>query len=356
MGRTSFGGRTWTLGLVLTLLALTGCSGGDAGTASDEPGGAETPGSDGGTEEPDAQEPEDGETYAVRVGTGVPGGLAQLVGATAAQVLNEHAGDRLRATPEAAPSQLTTMSGLEDNTMTFGAITSEIAQLALDGEAPFEETYSNFHHLMFLWDASVGFLARPDSGIESFEDLAGSGATIGASSPTALRPMALLLEEYGLAEGEDYSVEYLNYQDQLDAMRAGTLDVASVLMWQKSAVVEDYVAAESPNLLSIDVSVRESYSEQYPFLTPVSAPAGTYTGQDEDWYGYGVHLTYGISADVPNDVAALIARTIFENAESLVAVTEAAQTISAEDTRRAQEAGYFPAGLHPGVEEYLANS
>lgn len=288
-------------------------------------------------------------SYAVRVGTGVPGGLAQLVGATIAQVLNEHAGDRLRATPEAAPSQLTTVTALSEGNLTIGSVAADAAKAALEGEAPFESSYENVRHLMFLWDSAVGFVASADSGIETFQDIEGSGARIGASSPTAVTPLQLLLDEYGLEEGTDYSIEFLSYEDQLNALRSGSLDVASVVMWAESATVEDFAAASSPTFLTIEPEVRQSYSSKYPYLSPVAAPAGTYTGQDEDWFGYGVHLTLAIGADVPEDIAKLIARTIFKNQESLTAVTEAALTITPEDTAAAERAGFFPAGLHEGV-------
>jgi uncharacterized protein len=219
-------------------------------------------------------------------------------------------------------------------------------QLAVEGnaEAGFPGPLDKLRGIAAIYPNYIQIVASAESGIETLEDLRGKSLSVGApASGTELNARAIL-EAAGLAYDDLGRVEYLPFAESVELIKNRQLDATLQSAGLGVASIRDLAATMDINVVAVPAEVVEAIGAPY---MPVTIPAGTYDGQEEDVPTAAVGNFLVTHADVPEETAYRMTKLLFDNLGRLTAAHAAAGDI---DPAEAVEG--MPVPLHPGAERY----
>lgn len=346
---------------LILLLLLTACAAPEevadaepeAETPADEP---EADADDPVTDETDADEAAtdeadeaDAEAAAdlpefITIGTGGTGGDAYPIGGGVASLLNERLGATVTA--EATGGSVENVRLIDQGDSEFGQIQSDVAFEACTGAGPFSEDGPLDLTTYLVMYPNVNALITPqDSGIDSYDDLAGRRVGVGDQGSGTDLMASRILEAMGMSY-DDFSVSYLSLGDQTAAMRDGQLDAA---FWSGprtggTSSLADLASSEPINweLAPTDEQVA-AVEDALPYYTADVIPEGAYTGMETDMLTFVVYHTYLGTPDLSEDAVYDIVSTILTELEELSRVHPAVEDIAPENILESQ------CPVHPGA-------
>lgn len=127
-------------------------------------------------------------------------------------------------------------------------------------------------------------IARKDSGIESWADLAGKRVCIGTTSNSVYSICLAIMEAYGVTEDDLATADKLSQTEMCEKLTDGDLDAIFMMAAPPtSAVMNLFATPEDYVFIGGDEDKLQSVIDDvYPFLHIYTVPAGTYTGVDYD--------------------------------------------------------------------------
>ncbi|MBM7632868.1 TAXI family TRAP transporter solute-binding subunit [Geomicrobium sediminis] len=192
-------------------------------------------------------------------------------------------------------------------------------------------------------------VVRESSDIHSFQDLEGKDVGVGAAGSGNIKIIEPLLEAHDMSY-DDFNPMYLSFAEQIDAFRAGQIDVAIIVGGPPTSGIVDLESTEDIRLIEIEPEILEEL-EDLPGVYPEVLPAGTYhVNDDHDLQGVGANTMLVARADLPDDVASMISETLIDQYQ----VIEDSHPAGAEWN---QQAEYLFRGnlleFHPAVVQVL---
>ena len=203
---------------------------------------------------------------------------------------------------------------------------------------------------LFNWNSTpVHILVRRSLGVDNIEDLAKlSGLKVECMNPgDGFEDMAKkFTETFGFT---DPSFEYSGSRVQLDSrLKNGEIDVTFDGTGLGSSWMADVIGDGSDfMLLNLTDEQTALLCGKYSEMTTLTIPAGTYGGVDEDVHTVGFWTTLLCNADLDEEVAYNLTKSVYENKEALV---KAHAFFADLDPQNIVDATIYP--LHPGAERY----
>ena len=180
--------------------------------------------------------------------------------------------------------------------------------LAQGGKAMFEgkgsPQFDEIRALFPIPSLTMHFVMSADSGVESFEDLAGKTILLGKGS-------------FGATEGE----KYLDLFGVKDQVTVADVELSNAVAALKNGQIDGFVTAGSwpaPNVIeaaaSTDVRVLSLTDEQIAATkrTRLVIPAGTYAGQEADIVTTSLPVVAYATTAMDDDTAYLLTKTYWE--------------------------------------------
>jgi len=164
----------------------------------------------------------------------------------------------------------------------FGIAYSGDTYLARNGLLSNDSTrYSNVMAVAYLYGAPAQLITRSDIGIESVRDLAGKRVAVGAAGSGA----AASAQRYFTALGlwEKMKVVFIGYSKAAEALVDKDIDAFWILTGFPNPAARK--AADSAGIKILDTwqaGEEAGLFKHFPFNTPVTIPAGTYRGIDQE--------------------------------------------------------------------------
>jgi TRAP transporter TAXI family solute receptor len=191
----------------------------------------------------------------------------------------------------------------------------------------------------------VHLVVPADSPVLTPADLRGARVAIGAPASGVSLVAGRLLEVAGLSADGGITAQQLGITDSPAELVAGRLDA---LFWVGGLPTQGISAlAEQMPIRLVDLdSIVDLASEAYPEYTPRTVPAGTY-GMTEPVTTLLVRNVLLVTADMPDELAEELVRSMFAAQAELAEAARAAVTI---DPRSA--IGTQPVELHPGAARF----
>jgi TRAP transporter TAXI family solute receptor len=90
---------------------------------------------------------------------------------------------------------------------------------------------------------------------------------------------------------------------------------------------------------------------KYPFYPPAVIPGGIYKGTDADVHTFGPKATLMAHADLPEDIAYQVTKTVFDNLQDFKNLHPALSGLTPENMREGNSAPF-----HPGALRYFKES
>ncbi len=184
---------------------------------------------------------------------------------------------------------------------------------AQSASGPFEdkgsEAFDGIRALFPIPSLTMHFVVGSDSGIETFEDMAGKTILLGSGS-------------FGATEGE----KYLGLFGVADSVNVADAELSNAVAALKNGQIDGFVTAGSypaPNVIeaaaSTGVTILSMTDAQVEETgrTRLVIPAGTYAGQDTDVVTTSLPVVAFATAAMADDTAYDLTKAFWENKETL---------------------------------------
>src|SRR5262245_36361614 len=284
----------------------------------------------------------------ISLGTATPGGGFPLYGDAFAEIMNA-ADPTLSIQPRNTKGSNENIPLLEKGELDIALVTGEPSYEAFMGLAG--RTRTNARILTAMYSSPGMFVVRADSPYKTIRDLVGRPVAFGAKASGLPILSRYILDGLGLKQDEDFKSIYLDRAGDGPAMvedgRAAALWGAGV-GWPGFAAV-----AESPGgarFIAPDAGEIARIRAKHAFLKPLTVPPGSYPGQADAINSVGSWSFVLTRADLPDDVAYRLARTLHGVEAALCKkLAQACETTAANTVAAAPKQQL----IHPGVMKYL---
>jgi len=282
----------------------------------------------------------------INVLTGGTSGVYYPLGVALSKIYAEKIPDT-RPSVQATKASVENLNLLQQGKGEIAFALGDSVKLAWDGdtEAGFKGKLDKLRGITAIYPNYIQIVASKESGIKTLADLKGKRLSVGApKSGTELNARAIL-EAAGLSYNDLGKVEYLPFAESVELMKNRQLDATLQSAGLGVASIRCLAASVDITVVEIPAEVVEKVGAPYIAGT---IPAGTYNGQDADVQTAAVVNFLVTRADVSDDLAYAMTKTIYENLDQLAAAHSAAKAIKLEDAL----AG-MPVPLHPGAERFF---
>lgn len=282
----------------------------------------------------------------INVLTGGTSGVYYPLGVALSKIYAEKIPDT-RPSVQATKASVENLNLLQQGKGEIAFALGDSVKLAWDGdtEAGFKGKLDKLRGITAIYPNYIQIVASKESGIKTLADLKGKRLSVGApKSGTELNARAIL-EAAGLSYNDLGKVEYLPFAESVELMKNRQLDATLQSAGLGVASIRDLAASVDITVVEIPAEVVEKVGAPYIAGT---IPAGTYNGQGADVQTAAVVNFLVTRADVSDDLAYAMTKTIYENLDQLAAAHSAAKAIKLEDAL----AG-MPVPLHPGAERFF---
>jgi uncharacterized protein len=286
----------------------------------------------------------------ISIGTGGTGGVYYPLGGGMANVLSKYL-PGVQATAEVTGGSVDNLKLIGAQPGQIGLSMVDAALEAADGKGKFSAGKVPVRTLMVLYPNRMHVVSTAARGVIKMSDLKGKRVSTG-SPGSATEPMAFrVIEAAGLDRDKDMTRERLGVAESGNALKDGRIDAFFWVGGLPTAAVTDVGATPNTNIVMIDTAdfVDKMNAKYSPIYSKGVIPAKTYPGQDKDNAVAVVQNILVANANMPDDVAYAIVKTLMEKKPELVAVHREAENFEVKN--QTKEA--TPVPFHPGAAKYF---
>jgi uncharacterized protein len=287
---------------------------------------------------------------AISIATGGTGGVYYPLGGGLANVLSKTI-PNLQATAEVTGGSVDNLKLINSGQSELAFVMADAALDALNGQDKFKGTNVPVRTLMVLYPNQMHVVTIEGTGIEKMADLKGKRVSTG-SPGSATEVMAFrVIEAAGLDKDKDMKRERLGVAESVNAIKDRKIDAFFWVGGLPTAAVTDLGATPGVKIKMIDhANVVDKMNAKYGNLYAASTiKAGVYPGQDKDNKNTVVWNILVARADMPDDMAYTVVKTIIDKKADLVAVHQEANSFSIENQIKSNSS--IP--WHPGAVKYF---
>ncbi len=214
-----------------------------------------------------------------------------------------------------------------------------------NAEAGFATKLDKLRGLSATYNNYIQIVASADSGIRTLADLKGKRVSVGAAkSGTELNARAVF-KAAGLTYGDLSKVEYLPFGESVELIKNRQLDATLQSAGLGVASIRDLATAVKIVVVPVPNDVVAKIGDAAYQATVI--PANTYEGQTADVPTAAIPNFLVTHSGVSDDLAYRMAKSLYDNLDSLTAAHNAAKSIKRESAVKG-----MPVPLHPGAERY----
>jgi uncharacterized protein len=283
----------------------------------------------------------------ISLGTATPGGGFPLYGNAFAAVMNA-ADPGLAIVPRNTRGSNENIPLLEQGALDLALVAGEPAYEAFAGigRAPVR-----LKILTAIYSNPGLFVVRADSPYHTIRDLVGQPVAFGAKGSGLPILSRYVLDGLGLKQDEDFKSVYLDRAGDGPAMVA---DGRVAALWGAGIGWPGFAAvASSPSgarFIAPEADEIARIRTRHAFLKPLTVPANSYPGQTAPIDSLGSWSFVLTRADLPDDVAYRLAKTLHSAApEFCRQLPQACETTAANTVAAAPK----PELIHPAVMRYF---
>src|SRR5712691_363254 len=283
----------------------------------------------------------------VVLGTATQGGGFQIYGAAYSAALNE-------SDPTLVVEQRSTKGSTEnvpllaEGKIDIGLATGEVTYEALAGIG---RASVNLKIINAMYPNSGMFMVRGDSPYRTIADLKGKPIAWGASGSGFVVLARYVFDGLSLDIDKDFSPIYLASAGDGPKM---VLDGRAAAQWGGGVGWPGFVAiSKGPagaRFIAPDADGIKRIIAKYPFIKPVTLPAGSYAGQDAPVQALGSWSLVLARPSLPDEAAYKLARALHKGESALGAKLEQAKESTLANTLAAAPRQDL---IHPGVLRYM---
>lgn len=199
--------------------------------------------------------------------------------------------------------------------------------------------------LFNMYDQPHHLLTLEKSNVKSVMDVKGKRVVVGSPGSGTEVKTKMVLQSLGITY-KDFTPEFLSFAEGTEALQDNTVAAAFLGVSYPAPAVVSLALTNPIRLIPFSDSEISTIIKAYPFLSKAIIPAKTYKGQDKDIQTVSVQTLVVCLADLPDEAAYNIVKTVFEHKKELDQIHS-----SFRETTLANAAStVIP--LHPGAIKY----
>jgi TRAP transporter TAXI family solute receptor len=287
----------------------------------------------------------------ITIVTGPSGGLHEVAGTAAAEILKKRLPDiQFSTVPSngSAVNALLISSGEGD----MGTLAAYAASQAVNGLPPYKEAMPQLRAMFSLFPNTLQIWIPSGSSIKDIEDLKNRNFSYGTPGNTQYQLMIDLLAFYGISDDDIKAaggkILQFAWGDGVNALRDGNIEALAWTTSFPAPAIQGIEIGREYNLLQLNESKLDAFLEKNKGWNKIVIPAGTYKGQKEDITTIGTPNFFIANDSLDPDLVYEIVKALWEDRNTLANTHVALKGIN-EDTVIAG-AGIE---LHPGAKKYF---
>lgn len=307
---------------------LAGCGDDSADTDSGENGGES-----GGSETPEF----------VSILTGGTTGTYYPLGGAMAQIIEDETG--IDTTAEVSQASAANMTALADGTAEIAFVQTDTAFYASEGTNMFDgEVIDTVSAIGALYPETIQLVTTANSGITSFDDLAGKSISVGAPGSGTYINAEQLLEIHGMTM-DDINAQNLDFGESQESLQSGQIDAAFITAGTPTGAVESLGATAEVVIVPVEKDKADALIEKYPYYAHDTVPSGIY-GLTEEVPTVSVLAMLVVQNELSEDAVYDITKAIYENTDKI-------QHAKAEFIKAETALDGIGIDIHPGAQKYF---
>lgn len=253
-----------------------------------------------------------------KIGTGVVTGVYYPAGGVICRMVNRtRKEDGVRCVVESTNGSINNLEYLRKRELDLGIVQSDMVYHAYKGDDIFSEVGADkdLRVIAFLHSEPFVVIARKGTGINSFNDLKGKRVYTGPEGSGMRITMEELMRRKGWNQSSFTNVANLPPEGAAKALCSGKIDALTFAGGHPNGAVQQITSACSTALISVSDPAVDAMIRDNPYYSAATIPGGMYPGTPRDVHTFGMDAVLLTSADLDNDTAYLVAKSIFDNLE-----------------------------------------
>jgi uncharacterized protein len=284
------------------------------------------------------------------IATGGTGGVYYPLGGGMANVFSKHI-PGMQATAEVTGGSVDNMRLIGTGKPYIALSQADAVIDAYNGEGKFKGTKIPVRALMMLYTNIMHAVTVEGTGINNINDLRGKRVSTGSPGSATEVFAFRVLEAAGINPQKDLRIERLGAAESANAMKDKKIDAFFFVVGLPTSAVTDLAATPGTKIKFLDhANLLPAMVKQHGKIYIADViPRATYPGMTADNQATAVANLLVANANMSDEVAYNIVKTIFDKRPDLIAVHKTAADITLE--RQKPEASPVP--WHPGAVKYF---
>ncbi|MEX0808650.1 MAG: TAXI family TRAP transporter solute-binding subunit [Dongiaceae bacterium] len=287
------------------------------------------------------------------IGTAIAGAISNPPGSRACDVGGSCGVPDLIAVAQTTQGSIENIRAIQAGEIDSGLGNADIVHWASIGESVFrdEGPADKLRVVANLYQESVHFVVRADSGFTSVADLAGKRIAVGGENSDTRVTARLILRAYGFDESR-YTPVFASPLDAASMLQNNDVDAIVAIGSHPIPIIAGLAEAVPIDLLSLDDDVAGKLREQYGFLLVDVIPGNLYAGVDAT-VTIGIGALWLVNADLDPELVYEVTKSLWHPATRTI--LDRTGPIGRSIQRETALVG-LPIPLHPGAELYYTEA
>ena len=287
----------------------------------------------------------------ISIATGPTSGVYYPLGGGIANVLSKYV-PGYAANAESTAGSVANLQLMNQKKSDMALSMADAAWDGFRGQGKFSGGQVPIRSLMVAYPNRMHVVTVDGTGINKFADLKGKRVSTGAPNSATELMAQRLLEAMGLDMEKDIRRERLDPGKSSDAIKDRKLDAYFWVGGIPTSAVTDLGATPGTKLKLVDhADAVDSMNQKFgPLYVRDTIPAKSYPGQDQPNQVATVWNLIIVRADMPDQMAYNIVKTIFDKRDELIQVHKEAASFDL----KWQNNTASPIPYHPGAIKYFA--
>jgi len=251
----------------------------------------------------------------ISIGTGGVTGVYYPTGGAICRLVNKSRKEHgIRCAVESTGGSVYNINTIKAGELEFGVAQSDWQHHAYNGTSKFAENpFPDIRAVMSVHPEPFTLIVRGDSGISSFEELAGKRVNVGNPGSGQRATMEVVMDAFGIGMDDLALATEYKGSEMAKQLCDGNIDAMIYTIGHPAAAIKEATTTCDAKLVSVTGAPIDQLVADNPFYRVATIPGGMYKGTDSETTTFGVGATFVTSADVPADTVYIVAKAVMEN-------------------------------------------
>ena len=251
----------------------------------------------------------------VSIGTGGVTGVYYPTGGAICRLVNKSRKEHgIRCAVESTGGSVYNINTIKAGELEFGVAQSDWQHHAYHGTSKFADNpFPNIRAVMSVHPEPFTLIVRGDSGISSFEGIKGKRVNVGNPGSGQRATMEVVMDAFGIGMDDLALATEYKGSEMAKQLCDGNIDAMIYTIGHPAAAIKEATTTCDAQLVSVTGAPIDKLVADNPFYRVATIPGGMYKGTDGDTTTFGVGATFVTSADVPENVVYIVAKSVMEN-------------------------------------------